>query len=112
MAKLEEIGVEEMRKHLRVACARRSGESFFDQVPQAESGAIHRGAIDEMRNRLRQACAPDPEDDLLRSLMRGITDRIQPVSERDRWRPHPLLLLWAGTALFAAGVFLYCSFFS
>jgi hypothetical protein len=110
MARLEEIGVEEMRQHLRVACAHPPRENFFDQVVREQSQGIDPKMVHGMRNRLREACSPGAEDSLVRRIVRRLTDPIRPVTERGRWRPHPMLLLWGGTALLAAGIFFYWSF--
>ena len=107
MEKLEEIGIDRMREHLRAACSLRFREKFFHQVLREESGAINPQAIHSMQSRLHAACAPSLEDSLLRQVVRKLTDPIKPTNERGKWRPHPLLLLWGGTALLALGVFLY-----
>ena len=107
MEKLEEIGIDRMREHLRAACSRRFREKFFHQVLREESDAINPQAIHSMQSRLHAVCAPGLEDSLLRQVVRKLTDPIKPTNERGKWRPHPLLLLWGGTALLALGVFLY-----
>src|SRR5260370_28039523 len=101
MDKLEEIGIDRMREHLRAACSRRFREKFFHQVLREESDAINPQAIHSMQSRLHAVCAPGLEDSLLRQVVRKLTDPLKPTNERGKWRTPPLLVLLGGTALLA-----------
>ena len=66
--------------------------------------------VEVMRERLRQAYAQHPENNLFQQVKRKFRDPAKPEDASGRWRPHPLLLLLGGLTLAAIAIFLYVSF--
>jgi hypothetical protein len=67
--------------------------------------------VQEMRQRLREAFAQDPERSLLDRLKRKFLDPLQPEDEAGRPRIYSLWLILGLAALAAVGLFLYLGFF-
>jgi hypothetical protein len=66
----------------------------------------------EMRERLREAFAADPERSLLVRFGRQFLDPLQPEGADGRRRVYPLWILLALAMLVSLGLFLYAGFSS
>ena len=64
-----------------------------------------------MAERLTCFLATDPEESLSQSLIRAVQDPLNPVTTEGRVRINPLLLILTTISLFAAGTFLFFSFY-
>lgn len=62
---------------------------------------------EEVRAGLRALYAGDPEANLQKALLQVLADDTKPTSEKGRWRPSPLVVLFALLALSLVGIFLY-----
>ncbi len=81
-------------------------------LPEVEpTDELQDSDVEAMRERLRQAYAQHPENNLFRQVKRKFRDPAKPEDVRGRWRPHPLLLLLGALTLAAIAIFLYWSFF-
>jgi hypothetical protein len=47
----------------------------------------------EVRIALRSIYSNDPESNLEKALLRSLADDLNPVDEKGRWKPSPLLVL-------------------
>ncbi len=62
---------------------------------------------EEVRVALRLIYRSDPESNLQKALLRFFADGLNPVDEKGRWRPNPLLILVPVLICGLAGVFFY-----
>lgn len=67
--------------------------------------------LSEMRQRLLEFYAQDPESDWVAKVKQRLADSVRPQNEKGRFRPHSLLVLLGTIALIATGAFLYFSYF-
>jgi hypothetical protein len=61
----------------------------------------------EVRIALRSIYNNDPESNLEKALLRSLADDLNPVDEKGRWKPSPLLILVLLLACALAAVFFY-----
>ena len=62
---------------------------------------------EEVRAGLRALYAGDPEANLQKALLQACADDTKATGEKGRWRPSPLVVLFALLALCLLGIFLY-----
>jgi len=63
----------------------------------------------EVRQALRQIYRSDAEINLQSSLLESLSDELNPIDEKGRWRPSPLLILTLVLLCALLGVFVYFS---
>ena len=62
---------------------------------------------EEIRRALLAMYRSDTESNLQQALLRLLADDLNPIDERGRWKPSPLLVLIAVLICALAGIFLY-----
>ena len=63
----------------------------------------------EVRQALRQIYRSDAEINLQSSLLESLSDELNPIDEKGRWRPSPLLILTLVLLCALLGIFVYFS---
>lgn len=66
-------------------------------------------SAEQVRESLQLLYRSDPESNLERALLESLSDGVQPIDDKGRWKPSPILLLIAVIVFALAGVFLYFS---
>lgn len=64
---------------------------------------------EEVRQALRQIYLSDAETNLQRSLLESFSDELNPIDEKGRWKPSPLLILTFVLLCALLGIFVYFS---
>jgi uncharacterized membrane protein len=64
---------------------------------------------EEVRRALRQIYRTDAETNLQSSLLESLSDELQPIDEKGRWKPSSLLMLGFFLLCALLGVFVYFS---
>src|SRR5690349_9527508 len=96
------------RPFLRSASQESEG-AMLPQSSSSDSPEIRHISSGEMRLRLRQAFAQDPESSLLWQLSRQLQDPLQ-TAENGGFRVHPLWLSLGAISLLALSAFIYFTF--
>lgn len=63
----------------------------------------------EVRVALRSLYHNDPESNMQKALLGALADDLKPVNAKGRWKPSPLLILFAILAFGLVAVFIYFS---
>jgi hypothetical protein len=64
---------------------------------------------EQMRDRIWEFYAREPEECLGNRLLRAVEDPLRPRDEHGRFRPNPILVLLTAILALAAGTFLFFS---
>lgn len=66
-------------------------------------------SAEQVRAALQSVYRSDPESNLEKALLESLSDGLNPVDDKGRWKPSPILILIATLVFSVAGVFLYFS---
>ena len=66
-------------------------------------------SAEEVRQALRQIYSGDAESNLQNALLESLSDELEPIDEKGRWKPSPVLVLTVVLLCALAGVFIYFS---
>lgn len=64
---------------------------------------------EEVRAALNSIYREDPESNLQKAMLRWLADDLNPIDEKGRWKPSPLVLLVGVLTVSVVGVFVYFS---